>query len=719
MASIRNSISLQDQMTPVFRSIIRAMDQTLKAMQNLDKQANKGVQSRAYNQARRSIDQANKAINRMKTNMDRADRSAKNLEQTTGKIHGNMSRIQSSGFNLVNLSAALYLFRAIKQAVKDVMDSVDETTSIAARLGIFNTSSVYGKDELFGAVYRTALATRTGLTETGNLANRILISGAMKGEGASLGAIKLAGIINKAAIAGGGTQDEVRRALLQLSQALASGMLQGDELRALREQTPYLMDVLAKGLSKIEPDKFANVTLGRLKELGAEGELTSDRILKAFLAMEGEVDAAFQQMPKTFSQAMTQLNSTWQYFLYLLSQSDGALGILTQKVWELADYLASAEGEQLLQRLAEAITLAVNAFLMFADLGAQAIAWLSQHVEILNALLFALGVVMVGVAIKATIAWIAAFWPFLLIVAVLGIIIYTLLKLGATMNQIVGSMIGAITWFIGLLWQVCLWFGNVGLAAWEVIKNIGLWFANLGLGIWNVLSACAHNVQAAFVNAFLYIKEKFLDFKMTVLEGVLKIIQTLNKIPGVNISTDNISGTIQNLAAEKAEAIASKMDYKDLGEEFRKGYNTYSYGSVSAAYNTFDAFSAGWGTEWFSKGYDFGSDLVDSLSGLSDQFSMGLGTLDNMDKALAEWDPNSVTMNGGYLDKIGEVNISDEDLKLLRDIAAKEFLLNVTQVTPSANIQFGDVRETADVNKIMEAIEDMVEDALASILVID
>ena len=64
-----------------------------------------------------------------------------------------------------------------------------------------------------------------------------------------------------------------------------------------------------------------------------------------------------------------------------------------------------------------------------------------------------------------------------------------------------------------------------------------------------------------------------------------------------------------------------------------------------------------------------------------------------------------------------EVNISDEDIKLLKDVAATEFVNKYTTLRPEMTVQFGDVRETADVNKILEVIEEMVEEAYASALV--
>ena len=75
---------------------------------------------------------------------------------------------------------------------------------------------------------------------------------------------------------------------------------------------------------------------------------------------------------------------------------------------------------------------------------------------------------------------------------------------------------------------------------------------------------------------------------------------------------------------------------------------------------------------------------------------------------------------GGDLDSVkikGDVSITDEDIKLLKDVAATEFVNKYTTLRPEMSVSFGDVRETADVNKILSVIEDMIEEAYASSLV--
>lgn len=100
MANIKNSISLQDRMSPVLRSVMKSMDSTLRAMQDMDRQSNKGVQSKAYQAAQKDIQRANNQLIKMQNNLDRTDKMAGNLSKSTGQISNNMSRIGSHGFNL-------------------------------------------------------------------------------------------------------------------------------------------------------------------------------------------------------------------------------------------------------------------------------------------------------------------------------------------------------------------------------------------------------------------------------------------------------------------------------------------------------------------------------------------------------------------------------------------------------------------------------------------
>jgi len=727
MASIRNSINLQDRMSPVFKSIITSMNSTLKVMRNLDSQANNGKMSKAYIQAEKDIKKANNALIQMKNNLANATTSANKFGTASSKA---MSSWNKGAFNLVNLSAALYLLKNISSTVSGIMDAPDMARSTQARLGLFNESE-YSSEQLYSGIYQTALNTRTGLQETGDLASRILVSGAMTGPGAAIGAINTTGIINKALVAGGGTSEENKRSLIQLSQALASGKLQGDELRSIREQTPYLMKVMAEGLAKVDPGKFAGVTVGQLKQLGADGELTSDRIIKAFNLMSGKIDENFEKMPKTFGQAMTQMGTVWKYFLFMLSMGDGALAKINKKAWELSDFLSSPAGSKMLTQLAYAISVVVDIALWGIDLIASGIRWLSDNTSVLYGIIWGLGGVLVAVAVTAFAGWISVAWPFILLALVIGIVVAGLINMGVTSGEIVGYIAGGVAWLVAVIWDGILFLLSgiyiVCASIWDVIQALLALVWNTIVGVVMSIGGVLGVLVGAIESCLIIIVGLFQGLSDAVLGVIWGIAKAIDLVFGSNLA-GSVAGwmsTVNQTAANMYSALdPRKMPIFQSDTWKDAPWASYDWALVDPTasskflaeqnliVNPMDAYKSG---------YDGGKGLADKIG--NRDFSMDANKLEGFANILKNWDPASTTINGGNLDSIGkiksDVNIADEDLKLLKDMAAREFLLNLKSITPQANITFGDVRETADVGKIMAVLETMVENALATSLVAD
>ncbi len=135
-------------------------------------------------------------------------------------------------------------------------------------------------------------------------------------------------IVSKAFKAGGASAQEQAAGILQLGQALGSGVLQGDELRSLRENAP----ILAKAIA----DEF-KVTIAGLKDLGAEGKLTSDRVFKAILNAQKPIEAQFKATNSTIADAMTRINNEFTAYIGNADASAGASGKLVEALNYLAD----------------------------------------------------------------------------------------------------------------------------------------------------------------------------------------------------------------------------------------------------------------------------------------------------------------------------------------------------------------------------------------------
>lgn len=134
-------------------------------------------------------------------------------------------------------------------------------------------------------------------------------------------------IVAKSLKAGGASAQEQQASLIQLGQAIGSGILQGDELRSLRENAPLVAKAIA--------DEFG-VTIGQLKALGAEGKLTSDRVFQAILNGGEEIEAAFKATQSTIKDAFSRIDNEFTAYIGTAGQATGA----TQALIDALNYVA-------------------------------------------------------------------------------------------------------------------------------------------------------------------------------------------------------------------------------------------------------------------------------------------------------------------------------------------------------------------------------------------
>lgn len=135
-------------------------------------------------------------------------------------------------------------------------------------------------------------------------------------------------IVSKAFVAGGAAASEQAAAVLQLGQALASGNLQGDELRSIRENAPLLAEAIAKEF---------NTTIGGLKDLGAEGKLTTDRVFKAILEAGNSIEQQFAATSATMADGFTRIRNALVEFVGIGGQASGVSQSITKGLMMIAD----------------------------------------------------------------------------------------------------------------------------------------------------------------------------------------------------------------------------------------------------------------------------------------------------------------------------------------------------------------------------------------------
>lgn len=749
MAHIKNSISMQDHMTPVFKSIIKSMDSTLRAMQQLDKQADKEKTSKAFQAVEKDIQKANNALIKMQNNLQKVDSTA---STATGSVSSMASATKDVSFDLINFSAALYLVENIAEVFGSMFAVADNALSSIARLNIFNESA-YSAETLYGEIYRTAMATRTDLKATADFVNRTLVADIFQGPGSAQSAIKFAELVNKTMISGGTSKAESERALLQFSHALASGNLQGLELRSITKQTPYLTTMLAEGLAKVD-DKFKGISSGSLKQLGTQGELTADRLVKAMFAMSDEIDSVFGTMPRTFTQAMTQIKSTWGYILSLLYKADGPLGRLNEKLWQFIDWLETPAGVDFIDNIIRAFNLLTEVVIWTMDKLGKAYTLITENSPIAETALISLGAVAVAWGIKTAIAWISAAWPILLVAGLVGGVAYAFLKTGATVEEVVGYIVGALyvvvdmvlNVLVGVAWILARAIVDVYYAvrlAIEGVVQLFIWMGISAIGVFRILKNSGITLGESLLESvklgIVGIARSFVWLQQSTTKVLSKIADAFDSVFGSNLAKNlNIADTVWDISLNALEIQLSNMkgekpigdlwkdDFEDLLAMYKGEGQYYKYNRAPQMFKLMNdhfnkskqinenaqAMLTDPRDSW-ERGYDAGVSIVDFFDDLSfDSLSKLL------DEALPDEYETDIKVKGGTLDSIGKINspveIKDEDLKLLRDMAARDFLLNLQSITPVANVSFGDVRETADVNQIWGVIQDMIEDQLAA-----
>lgn len=556
--------------------------------------------------------------------------------------------------SLKRMGAALGGFMAIKQG----MAISDDYMNTKARIDMMNDglqTTAKLQDNIFVAAERA----RGSYMEMQKAVAKI---GMMAGDafGSSQEIVDFTELIQKSFKVGGASKVEQQSGMLQLTQALSSGRLQGDELRSISENAPMITQAISQ---------YLGVTKGELKELGADGKLTADIIKNAMFSMANDINAKFETIPMTWADIGTSIkNHAVKSF---------------EEVIEKSNALINTSGFQ-------AFVTGVKGFIDILAQGflsiVQIISWVGQVIvdnwNIIQPLLLAAAFVLIPILIKqlwamvppiwtAAMGFLATYWPILLIIAIVGILIYTLMQFGVTTDQIVGVVCGSFMMMFAIIYN--------GFA---LMYNVSASFAEFFA---NVFIDPVYAVKKLFWDLALYVNEVFSSIAQQV-ENMLNAIPgiSVDLTSGINNTISYIEGKISDLKSDKEVVKLDRMEYKNLNSSFNSGYN-------------------------------WGSNAIKGLStGGIGKPEIPTGGMGDMGKYM---NGGALPVTNGKGGNAGSLNVSidKEDIKYLKDIADRDYMLKYTQATlaPNVQISFGDVKETADANKIAGILEKMLREEIA------
>ncbi|MBO0942443.1 phage tail tape measure protein [Acidovorax temperans] len=242
--------------------------------------------------------------------------------------------------------------------VQEIVQIADAWNTMSARLKLATAGSreyTVAQKELFAIAQRIGVPIQETATLYGKLQQAVRMLG-----GEQQDALSLTESISQALRISGASAAEAQSSLLQFGQALASGVLRGEEFNSVVENSPRLAKALADGL---------NVPIGRLRKLAEEGRLTADVVVNALMSQKDKLAAEYAQLPVTVSQAFTRLSNAFGQWISKLDESTGFTKKLAEALTWLSENLDTVM--KWLGRIAE-VGLAV---LVYRLIPALIIAW--------------------------------------------------------------------------------------------------------------------------------------------------------------------------------------------------------------------------------------------------------------------------------------------------------------------------------------------------------
>lgn len=270
-------------------------------IENLRNQLNMAIQLQeqlSSSMEEMDIDKANQSYHQLNTLIDNTERNIRDnfnaQEQFNQSIqHGSSFMSDLKG----KIASAVFAYASMK-TVQNGLGLADEMNQLNARLNLMN-KGLQTTQELQDMIFVSAERSRSSYM---SMQNTVAGLGQRAGDAFSSNAeiLQFAENLQKQFVIAGASQEEMAAASLQLTQALGSGVLRGDELNSVFEQAPNVIQTIAD---------YMNVPIGKIRELASEGKITSEIVKNAMLGATDEINKQFESMPKTFGQIMTSIQN--------------------------------------------------------------------------------------------------------------------------------------------------------------------------------------------------------------------------------------------------------------------------------------------------------------------------------------------------------------------------------------------------------------------------
>ena len=737
MATLTQTLTLKDKFSSSLNSINNTIDRTIGKFSELDRRVKKMTQT-ATIKVKADMPKnltAPKATSPVAPKM--ATPIAPKLPSTGPLVGGlgvatSMLGRMTSISRALNFMVAIQALRQMANLMSGLIKSGDEYIQTMARLKTIEDGSKTGQ-ELQDGIMAAAQRSRTGF---GIMADSVAKLRSQAGEAFKSNdeAIAFAEQLNKLYKIGGASLEQQKAGTLQITQALASGVLRGDEFNSMMENAPLVAQKLARHLG---------VSVGQLRAMAKDGQLTGDTLKNALLGSAVETNAEFAKMPMTFADMMTQVGNVASYAFQPLIQA-----------WQ--EFINSTAGQNFMAGLETAMFAIGQIALWLFNLFVAGWNWVTENINIvmtalilLSAVALIAGVAMFVAGLMAGAPWA---WLMLILIGVIGIalLIGTALNaMGISFLDVAAAIVAAFVFVGTIVYDIIMFVINLVMYMIAPIVNFFIAIYNIGVAIAeflrNVFKHPIYSIRKLFYNLVRTVLDYFASF----VDGVVNVAQSIGNafIAGANIAIKAINWIID--ALNKIPGVnlgkVGEMGYMSNDGSFANGIRAmgemFNPGEAPDDYESFDGMRANMMTPgglWdgmknpfstagnaFSGTKAFGQGVGDAMQGFADKMK-------GQDELASKFDQMNQTPAGagapsggagGLGDKLGkgknignvgkiedEVKLKDEDIKMMRDVAERKYIIDYQVLTPQVSVKYESKNSATeqDINDLVGKIEEKI-----------
>ena len=706
MATIKTSIMVHDMMSQQFRAMNMAMATVIDSFQTLQDLSGKAVDVSALEAAQRELQQVEANFNQIENEIRQAENAQEKLnrdiqkaDDLAGKLLGTISSVVGAYFTLQGLSNAIQLS--------------DEMTNVNARLDLIN-DNLQTTEELQQMIFESAKRTYSPYLQTADLVGKLAMN-ASDAFDSTAEIVAFSELLNKSFANAGTNAEGIASATLQLTQALGAGALRGEELNAVLEAAPSIVQNI---------EKYLGITRAELREMASDGKITADIIKTSMFAAADDINKKFESMPLTFGQIWTNFKN--------------------EALWAFQDVLAymneianSEKFQEFVNRASQSLYVIAQLTLTFLHGLASLGAFVYDNWSMIEPVLIIVGsalLALTGYFVAAKIAameFTFAQWNLNAAMAAnpIGVIIAALILLiglyfaaievvnhftGANISA-VGLITGAFAFMYSVFYNVIAYMLNLVVSFAEFwiniwrnpVYTIKRFFANLA----NSAIDMATSMIGSFDSVATNLANMFIAAANKAIEGINWIIGALNQIPGLDIGK---VGKFSVRTSIKADYSGLKKRINDWVGDMPETYiELPRLEYMSPLDNAVSAYN--WGANLFS-GFDLDTqnqerfdmekymkDILNSVNGLGDAIDVGNG---------------SAKDTAGNTGKLADsVDLLEEDLKYLRDAANVDAINRYTtgNITVDMRGMQNNINSELDLDGIVDKLVAKTEEALDSL----